>query len=66
MVLLRRRSRPGDDASDRTAASAAVEAAIGALDSDADPRRAVIAAYGAMQRTLGEHGVGRSATEAPA
>jgi hypothetical protein len=43
----------------------AARAAIGALDSDADPSRAVIAAYGAMQRTLGEHDVARSPTEAP-
>jgi hypothetical protein len=48
-----------------SAARAAVDAAIGALDSDADPSRAVIAAYGAMQRTLGERGVARSPTEAP-
>ena len=47
------------------ATRAAVDAAIGALDAEADPRRAVIAAYGAMQRTLGEHGVARSPTEAP-
>ena len=42
-----------------------MEAAIGALDAETDPRRAVIAAYGAMQRELGEHGVARSPTEAP-
>jgi hypothetical protein len=42
-----------------------VDAAIGALDAEADPRRAVIAAYRAMQQTLGEHGVARSPTEAP-
>ena len=42
-----------------------MDAAIGALDAEADPRRAVIAAYGAMQQTLGEHGVARSSTEAP-
>jgi len=64
-VLVRWRSRLGAEASDQTAASAAIEAAIGALDSDADPRRAVIAAYGAMQRTLGEHGVTRLPAEAP-
>lgn len=47
------------------ATTAALEAAIGALDADQDPRRAVIAAYGAMQRTLGEHGVVSSPAEAP-
>lgn len=43
----------------------AVEAAIGALDTIADPRGAVIAAYVAMQATLAERGVARSPAEAP-
>ena len=47
------------------ATSAAVEAAINALDAGPDPRRSVIAAYGAMQRALGERGVVRSPAEAP-
>jgi Domain of unknown function (DUF4129) len=64
-VLLLRGRRPTGAASDDLAAEAAVEAAIGALDSDLDPRRAVIAAYDAMQRSLGEHGFARSPAEAP-
>jgi len=66
VVALRlRRPRPSAAPPDARATRAAVDAAIGALDAEADPRRAVIAAYGAMQRTLGEHGVARSSTEAP-
>ena len=64
-VLWRGRARARRRASERSAASAALEAAVDALGGDRDPRRAVIAAYGAMQRTLGEHGVGRSPAEAP-
>jgi hypothetical protein len=65
LVLWRGRARTVAEASERSVATAALEAAVDALGSDRDPRRAVIAAYGAMQRTLGEHGVARSPTEAP-
>ncbi len=65
VVLVIRRQGLAREGSDQAAVDAAVEAAIGALDSDLDPRRAVIAAYGAMQRSLGEHGVARSPAEAP-
>jgi hypothetical protein len=65
VALWLRRPRPSAAPPDARATRAAVDAAIGALDAEADPRRAVIAAYGAMQRTLGEHGVVRSSTEAP-
>jgi Domain of unknown function (DUF4129) len=65
VVLWLRRQRLVERASQARATRAAVEAAIGALDAEADPRRAVIAAYGAMQRTFGEHGVGRSPAETP-
>jgi len=65
VVLWLRRPRPSAAPPEASAARAAVAAAIGALDREADPRRAVIAAYGAMQRTLSEHGVTRSPTEAP-
>jgi Domain of unknown function (DUF4129) len=51
--------------SEAGAANAAVEAAIDALDAETDPRRAVIAAYRAMQRALGEHGIARAPAEAP-
>jgi uncharacterized membrane protein YidH (DUF202 family) len=59
------RPRPSTDADDAGATSAAVDAAIGALDAGSDPRHAVIAAYAAMQATLGRHGVVRSPAEAP-
>jgi len=66
VVLWLRRAQPETAVAAETSATrAAVDAAIGALDAEADPRRAVIAAYGAMQRTLGEHGVVRAPTEAP-
>jgi uncharacterized iron-regulated membrane protein len=64
-VLWLRRARQRTDDLRAGATSAAVDAAIGALDSDRDPRHAVIAAYGAMQGTLGEHGLVRSPAEAP-
>jgi cytochrome b561 len=65
VVLWLRRERTATEPPETSAARAAVEAAIGALDTETDPRRAVIAAYGAMQRELGEHGVARSPAEAP-
>jgi len=65
VVLWFRRSRQEAGEPEAGATRAAVDAAIGALDAESDPRRAVIAAYGAMQQTLGEHGVARSPTEAP-
>jgi hypothetical protein len=65
VVLWLRRWRPAPASSEASATEAAVEAAIDALDAEADPRLAVIAAYGAMQRTLGERGIVRSPAEAP-
>ncbi|HTU85076.1 MAG TPA: DUF4129 domain-containing protein [Solirubrobacteraceae bacterium] len=65
VVLWLARARPSGEGGGSGAASAALEAAIDALDADSDPRRAVIAAYGAMQRTLGQQGVGRLPAEAP-
>lgn len=65
LVLWLRRYRPVTEAAAPSATRAAVDAAIGALDAEADPRLAVIAAYGAMQQTFHEHGVVRSLTEAP-
>ena len=65
VVLWLWRERTATEPPETSAARAAVQAAIGALDTETDPRRAVIAAYGAMQRELGEHGVARSPAEAP-
>jgi hypothetical protein len=65
LVLWRQRQGPATEAVESRAARAAVEAAIGALDDEADPRRGVIAAYGEMQRALAERGIVRSPAEAP-
>src|SRR5262249_45388910 len=43
----------------------AVSAGIDALESETDPRRGVIRAYAAMERTLGERGFARRAAETP-
>lgn len=64
-LLLANRGTAGDGAKDETATDAAVQAALSALESTADPRSAVIAAYAAMERTLAAHGVGRAPAEAP-
>ena len=64
-LLLRRRVREDDEPSESDAVRAAVEAAIGALDTASDPRSAVIAAYRAMEQTLAGHGVARLPAEAP-
>ncbi len=64
-VLVLRRGRAPADAPEPAAAGEAVQAAIAALEADADPRGAVIAAYAAMQRTLAAHGLVRSPSEAP-
>lgn len=65
LVMWFRRERPSAESAEASAARAAVKAAIGALDDETDARQGVIAAYGAMQRTLGERGLVRSPTEAP-
>lgn len=65
VALWLRRERTATEPPETSATCAAVQAAIGALDTETDPRLAVIAAYGAMQRELGEHGVARSPAEAP-
>jgi hypothetical protein len=64
-LLALRRGRTVGEPEEASAARAAVDAAIGALDTATDPRSAVIAAYAAMERTLGAHGVTRSGSEAP-
>ncbi len=64
-VLWLRRDMPPEEATKADAGRVAVEAALGALEIESDPRRAVIAAYAAMQRSLGERGVVRSPAEAP-
>jgi hypothetical protein len=54
-VLIRRRRARTDEAADRDAESAlgrAVTASIAALESDRDPRRAILRAYAQMERAL--------------
>lgn len=48
-----------------TVASRAVEVSLAALQTERDPRRAVIAAYAAMERVLATAGLGRDGSEAP-
>lgn len=48
-----------------TVASRAVEVSLAALRAERDPRRAVIAAYAAMERMLAAAGLGRVGSEAP-
>jgi len=65
LLLRRRRETMAPAPSDRTATSAAVQAAMTALDTVDDPRQAVIAAYVAMQQSLAATGIARSPAEAP-
>jgi Domain of unknown function (DUF4129) len=65
LVLVLRRPAAVAERPDRRAAHAAVEAALGALDTGRDARSAVIAAYAAMERALAARGVTRSPAEAP-
>ena len=56
----------GVDGTDRrTAVARAVDLSLDALRSEPDPRRAVIAAYAAMERSLSGAGFGRERSEAP-
>lgn len=48
-----------------TVSAAAVSASLDAVRNERDPRRAVIAAYVAMERTLARAGLGRHRSEAP-
>ncbi len=65
VLSVRSQERAAADADGPSVAGAAVQAAIGALEADTDPRRAVIAAYAAMQGTLAANGIVRSRSEAP-
>jgi hypothetical protein len=60
----RRFATAGPDA-DRAATEAAVDVSLDALRREPDPRRAVIAAYAAMERVLSAAGLGRHRSEAP-
>jgi hypothetical protein len=58
-------SRLADDETLEAALAAAVETTIDDLRQERDPRRAVIAAYAQMERTLARHGLRRNRAEAP-
>jgi hypothetical protein len=64
-LVTRRLATHSEDRAAPSVVAAAVRAAEAALDSIADPRAAVIAAYGAMERTFAQRGVPRPAAEAP-
>jgi heme/copper-type cytochrome/quinol oxidase subunit 2 len=60
-----RRAREEEDAGPEDALEPVVAAGMEALESERDPRRAVIKAYLAMERTLGEQGMPRRPSETP-
>jgi Domain of unknown function (DUF4129) len=60
-----RELRPGGEETLEAEMIATVETTIDDLRNEADPRRAVIAAYAQMERTLASHGLRRQASEAP-
>jgi hypothetical protein len=67
-LLIRARSRhapPLAPPGEASPLQGAVDAALEALDSDADPRRAVIAAYATMERLLAAAGSPRRAADVP-
>jgi hypothetical protein len=68
VIVIRARSRRAAPVATADAPSPlleAVDAALDALESDADPRRAVIAAYATMERLLAAAGSPRRAADAP-
>jgi hypothetical protein len=64
-VFLRHGSRGTGELSERAVLADAVTAGIDELEDDPDPRRAVIRAYGAMEGSLGAHGLPRRDAETP-
>ncbi len=68
-IAWRRADAADADAPESPAASGvheAVELSLDALRAEPDPRRAVIAAYAAMEAAMGRVGLGRDRSEAPA
>jgi hypothetical protein len=65
VAVSRARRTPEDDAGPEDALEPVVAAGVEALESERDPRRAVIKAYLVMERTFGEHGMPRRPTETP-
>lgn len=64
-VYRARRAEEARDAEAEDALEPVVAAGVEALESERDPRRAVIKAYLAMERTLGEQGMARKPNETP-
>jgi hypothetical protein len=60
-----RRAEEDAEAQPDDAIEPVVAAGVEALESERDPRRAVIKAYLAMERTLGEQGIPRKPAETP-
>jgi hypothetical protein len=60
-----RRAQEEEDVAPEDALEPVVAAGVEALESEQDPRRAVIQAYLAMERTLGEQGMPRRPAETP-
>lgn len=69
VLLRRRRDAEAEDEEEAETVEAELTAvvsdAIDDLRGEADPRRAVIAAYARMERVLGQHGAARHPSEAP-
>jgi Domain of unknown function (DUF4129) len=63
--LGRRFALRGEVVDDATVLAEAIDAAIDDLETEDDPRRAVIVAYARMERALQAHGIPRRAWEAP-
>lgn len=61
----RRKSALGDDAAIAEALATALDDSLDDLMAEADPRRAVIAAYARLERVLAAHGFPRHASETP-
>ena len=64
-LTLGRASRGGPDEAARVRVRLAVEDTARDPEAERDPRRAVVAAYAGMERSLGAHGVPRRAPETP-
>jgi phage tail sheath protein FI len=65
VVLVRRGRSSAPDSAEPDTVRTAVRAAIGALDTNDDPRHGVIAAYVAMEGTFAVNGLARTESEAP-
>ena len=65
MVIAARRRRPPRRATIAANLASVLDDSLDDLYAEADPRRAVIAAYARLERVLAAHGLGRNAPETP-